>query len=141
MTLDDLATDLACEPAEFDAEEFWDEETKERRFSVHGGMWEVALAMGGREGPVTRAIGRALRANPGYGAPPFFFLPFFLVVSWQLTPQACSVVSDGAQPGSRSRGAPRDHVGEPGKLSYVQQVGVAAWEDRQSLWLRAAVHH
>ena len=36
-------------------------------YEVHGGMWEVAVAMGGPDGAVTRAVAKALKKNPEYG--------------------------------------------------------------------------
>ena len=70
MTIDDVATDLACEAASFHSGEYWDQDQEGEgcSYEVHGGMWEVARAMGGKDGPVTRAIARALEANPEYGA-------------------------------------------------------------------------
>ncbi|KAK4699142.1 EEF1A lysine methyltransferase 2, partial [Phenoliferia sp. Uapishka_3] len=70
MSIDDLATDLACELLPFPSEDFWDEAGDGgevfKTYQVHGGMWEVALAMGHPRGAVTRAISKALIANPEY---------------------------------------------------------------------------
>lgn len=102
MSIDDVATDLACETAHFDETLYWDtplpasplsssssssgmqtprlsdsdgwgavsaeERSREKvGYEVHGGMWEVAVAMGGPDGAVTRAVAKALRKNPTYG--------------------------------------------------------------------------
>lgn len=71
MSIDDVATDLACEASSFHSSDFWDEadEGAAGTYEVHGGMMEVALAMGGADGPVTAAIARALEAHEDYGAP------------------------------------------------------------------------
>lgn len=104
--MDDLATDLTCEPSIFDSSQYWDSEAEEEvvegewvnltppgqapsenvepsettpqekpqagggagdKFEVHGGIYEIALGMASKDGPVTKAIARALKANPDYG--------------------------------------------------------------------------
>lgn len=81
FSVDDAATDLACEPAEFDSGLYWDQDGNGggggEKYAVHGGMFEVAVAMGCREGPVTRAVGKAMRSNPDYGGSPSLPPPSF----------------------------------------------------------------
>lgn len=91
LSLDDIATDLACEPAPFDERVYWDDAEVasagrgevqsgvipgkaraqvegSRGYMVHGGMFEVAVAMGGSpSAPVTRAVAKALEKNTDYG--------------------------------------------------------------------------
>lgn len=67
LSIDDVATDLACEPSAFDPSLYWDEECESQSFLVHGGIMEMTLAMGGHDGPVTRAVAKALKRNPSYG--------------------------------------------------------------------------
>ncbi|GAA96787.1 uncharacterized protein L969DRAFT_26474 [Mixia osmundae IAM 14324] len=76
LTIDDLATDLTCEEASFTAHtrhwassESLDGPTirnSEDQYLVHGGMLEIAEAIGGPSGRLTRAVRRALQANPDY---------------------------------------------------------------------------
>ncbi|KAK4052571.1 hypothetical protein OIO90_004340 [Microbotryomycetes sp. JL221] len=83
LSVDDVATDLACEPASFDETLYWDRpanasnttvsqssqadpSASRQGYQVHGGMYEMAIAMGGRDGPLTRAVARALRNNPTF---------------------------------------------------------------------------
>ncbi|KAK4047893.1 hypothetical protein OIV83_005075 [Microbotryomycetes sp. JL201] len=85
LSVDDVATDLACEPAPFDETLYWDPSSVRRDttrttyssdtaqpslahegYAVHGGMFEMALAIGGRDGPLTRAVSRALKKNPTF---------------------------------------------------------------------------
>lgn len=100
MSVDDIATDLTCEVADFDTDKYWDDPVPapaapappssdpvamdtgagatsphgprkrsgsvEGAFTVHEGFLEIATAMGGPDGPVTRTVARALKACPGY---------------------------------------------------------------------------
>ncbi|KAM0789096.1 hypothetical protein ACM66B_003153 [Microbotryomycetes sp. NB124-2] len=85
LSVDDIATDLACEPAPFDESLYWDAasvrprsgssvppttktepSTTHEGYSVHGGMFEMAIAIGGHDGPLTRAVARALKKNPTF---------------------------------------------------------------------------
>lgn len=74
LTVDDLATDLACESATFDKTLYWDGEgspklpgDERRSYQVHGGMMEMATALGGPNSSVTRTVAKALARNDGYG--------------------------------------------------------------------------
>ncbi|SCV70689.1 BQ2448_3451 [Microbotryum intermedium] len=71
-TIDDIATDLACESSVFDETQYWDDplpprSTRLAPYTVHGGMYEIAIAMGRKDGAVHRVVDKALRRNPGYG--------------------------------------------------------------------------
>lgn len=74
LSIDDIATDLTCEEAEWDPKRFWDApytpeddaEGHAERLLVHEGFLEIATAMGGPDGPVTRTVARMLKANPGF---------------------------------------------------------------------------
>lgn len=80
LSLDDIATDLACEATEFDSSLYWDEDELPKssgedgaKYKVHGGMWDVAVAMGSPFGAVNKAVGRALRDNEDYCLSSFSF--------------------------------------------------------------------
>ncbi|SGZ33704.1 BQ5605_C041g11985 [Microbotryum silenes-dioicae] len=71
-TIDDIATDLACESSIFDETEYWDDASPPQSsrlapYTVHSGMYEIALAMGRKDGAMHRVVDKALRRNPGYG--------------------------------------------------------------------------
>jgi hypothetical protein len=73
LSIDDVATDLACEPSLFDETLYWDDveledERTGKQYQVHGGMFEIAQSMGGTaSSPVTRAVAKALNKNEDYG--------------------------------------------------------------------------
>lgn len=77
LSIDDVATDLACEPLPFDQTLYWDDaelaqyqeelNQGQKQYQVHGGMFEIAQSMGGSpSSPVTRAVAKALAKNHDY---------------------------------------------------------------------------
>lgn len=73
ISIDDVATDLACEPMAFDETQYWDQTESDEAvqggngFIVHSGMFEIARAMGGDPlAPVVRAIAKVMLKNPEY---------------------------------------------------------------------------
>lgn len=87
LSIDDIATDLACESEPFDSSSYWDQEEiqiqkdsdqeeiqikkkaqgHDSTFQVHKGMFEIARAMGAHESALSRSVSKALEANPTYG--------------------------------------------------------------------------
>lgn len=68
LSIDDVATDLACEPLPFDETLYWDEANSGNKanYQVHGGMYTIALAMGGPDGPLRRALSKTLVKHPDF---------------------------------------------------------------------------
>ena len=140
-SLDDLATDLACEEASF-AEHAanWAPQPEASTYSVHGGacalvcrpdapgMLEIAEAMGGVRGPVTKAVAKAMRANEDYGSPPL------------LEPRSpARILRDRSLARRRRRCSPGHAVGRPRHSAHDEHVRPSAGSSHPRLHLRTAL--